>query len=96
MWKKRRMKPPPIELSAKQIFDWDQSYAENVDLLAQLIEAHLYWQKEDRADGIPKPISISLLAEFLSTNWSRELLASVLTAAVELMSKYASEEEGQG
>lgn len=84
------------QLTARQIFEFDQAYASDVDFLRQLIEFHLTGLKANEALGIPEPMSISMFAEGLSTNCDKDTLASGLAVAIDLMSKYAREDEERG
>jgi hypothetical protein len=84
------------QLTARQIFEFDQAYAHDVDFLRQLIEFHLTGLKENERLGIPEAVSISMFAEGLSKNCDKDTLASGLAVAIDLMSRYAREDEERG
>lgn len=69
-----------IELTAKEIAEFDQGYTASMDMLVELIAS---WRHvcEVEAD-VPEPIRITALAKHLLHQWDTAQLSSALAVAV--------------
>lgn len=81
----------PIVLSPAEIASYDQAYAYNIGLLETLFLSHAQWSAEYRRLNIPQQLAAVSLAGFLAQNWDADLLASVLAAAVNLLTEQLHE-----
>jgi len=62
--------------------EYDQAFAASASWFGSLCDSFELRRVEDAAGGIPEPVSVVSLAQYLVDEWDRESLASVLSYAV--------------
>lgn len=87
-----------IELTPQQVAEFDQAYAESVDMLTNLVASYMALAAESKADGCPDQIIIMALADTLARHWMQAQLVSALTAAVVMIGEHTVNKihEGSG
>lgn len=78
-----------IELSPKQIAEFDQAFTASVSNLTSLIVSYTLARVRDAGEDVPEQLSIMSMADALAAEWDEATLVSALAAAVVVLSTAA-------